>query len=694
MKTSKKVLSTFLALFMVVTMFSGSAFAADSANQLTGFGSDIASIGITGADVSSATLTTSASNNGNDNNMTYTYNVVLSATTSAEAAVTATFAKAAGSGCTISKVPRISNQPVPTIPVVRNNQSLTFSSTLSSGVGTATAYVFPALTTDFTRFDTYVFNFTTGAVKNPVTSNGVTLRFGDPAYANTAPECYMSLEADGAAFNAQYEGPLAGYYPDMLALYMTYDGAINATASDTDKVCFVTYDANGEATEVGSITGTGSTFATVKIKAAGSISVNGITVNFSAPASPTTPAGSAPSSVVSYLPIGQYASGQGWGSAAGKFAGKTSLESTGVSLGALGGYIEFKFDDGITDDPTNPYGVDFVVYGNAFNGNPEAGAVQVSENGTTWYELAGSKYYDDNLTATGAAQSNGKFAAAYTGTSRNADITYTLNSANITAALTGEHGSITANPFTNAIAWWPTVGEYADSVIAAAHQDSNVTVSRTANQLTFGGVTAVQDSNTTAEYAFGYADVTPNGSPATYGDAVNPYTPYTSGKTGGDGFDLAWAVDISTGLPVNVTGKVFKYVRVYSAVLDNATFGETSTEVCGIFTTANGQKNADGSEVPVGRTDAPTVNYGTSATAMNIPVSTEDNSVADLQMTAGKYYINAAGTAENLYVNGAKVTSGEAYEFNVESRKTTYLRIIAQNEMKEPFIKVIAIRGR
>lgn len=187
-------------------------------------------------------------------------------------------------------------------------------------MGTATAYVFPALTTDFTRFDTYVFNFTTGAVKNPVTSNGVTLRFGDPAYANTAPECYMSLEADGAAFNAQYEGPLAGYYPDMLALYMTYDGAINATASDTDKVCFVTYDSNGEATEEGSITGTGSTFATVKIKAAGSISVNGVTVNFSAPASPTTPAGSAPSSVVSYLPIGQYASGQGWGSAAGKFA--------------------------------------------------------------------------------------------------------------------------------------------------------------------------------------------------------------------------------------------------------------------------------------------------------------------------------------------------------------------------------------
>ena len=666
MKPSKKVLSTFLALFMVVTMFSGSAFAADSANQLTGFGSDIASIGITGADVSSATLTTSASNNGNDNNMTYTYNVVLSATTSAEAAVTATFAKAAGSGCTISTVPRISNQPVPTIPVVRNNQSLTFSSTLSSGVGTATAYVFPALTTDFTRFDTYVFNFTTGAVKNPVTSNGVTLRFGDPAYANTAPECYMSLEADGAAFNAQYEGPLAGYYPDMLALYMTYDVAINATASETDKVCFVTYDANGEATEVGSITGTGSTFATVKIKAAGSISVNGVTVNFSAPASPTTPAGSAPSSVVSYLPIGQYASGQGWGSAAGKFAGKTSLESTGVSLGALGGYIEFKFDDGITDDPTNPYGVDFVVYGNAFNGNPEAGAVQVSENGTTWYELAGSKYYDGGFSFDGNKATGGKYSNVYTGTLRDTTVNYTKGS-DIQVTL-GGNGPKT---FTTATAWWPTVDEYADSVIAAAHQDNNVTVSRTANQLTFGGVTAVQDSNTTAEYAFGYADVTPNGSPATYGDAVNPYTPYTSGKTGGDGFDLAWAVDISTGLPVNVTGKVFKYVRVYSAVLDNATFGETSTEVCGIFTTANG-----GTGSGAATTDL-VVKKG------NKPVATSNMGYREVD--AGSYKVTSS--EENVYVNGVKVTADSGYTFTISAGGM--YRIITQNGTESPYVTLL-----
>ena len=54
---------------------------------------------------------------------------------------------------------------------------------------------------------------------------------------------------------------------------------------------------------------------------------------------------------------------------------------------------------------TNPYGVDFVIYGNPFNGNPEAAAVQVYAqevlpDGTLgeykWYELAGSLYYSDS----------------------------------------------------------------------------------------------------------------------------------------------------------------------------------------------------------------------------------------------------------------------------------------------------------
>ena len=55
--------------------------------------------------------------------------------------------------------------------------------------------------------------------------------------------------------------------------------------------------------------------------------------------------------------------------------------TTGVSLGiGASGYIQFDMgadDNGvarlITNDPNNPYGIDFIVYGNAFVGNPEAG---------------------------------------------------------------------------------------------------------------------------------------------------------------------------------------------------------------------------------------------------------------------------------------------------------------------------------
>jgi hypothetical protein len=244
--------------------------------------------------------------------------------------------------------------------------------------------------------------------------------------------------------------------------------------------------------------------------------------------------GAYPASVVSYLPIGQFATGNGWGSASGKFVSGTGYASTGVSLGGLGGYIEFDFGEdedgnnlGLSENAKNPYGVDFVVYGNAFGGNPEAGAVQVSENGTTWYELAGSLYYDGNFQYQGTQTTN-RFHLGYTGVLRNADVIYTLNSSNITAVLKDAAGTVKVNGdlFTTATAWWPTATEYADSLIAAAHQDTNVTIARSGSTATstlaYGGVTAIPDSDTTADYAFGYADVTPNGSPSTYGNAINP----------------------------------------------------------------------------------------------------------------------------------------------------------------------------
>lgn len=69
--------------------------------------------------------------------------------------------------------------------------------------------------------------------------------------------------------------------------------------------------------------------------------------------------------------------------------------------------------------------------------------------------------------------------------------------------------------------------------------------------------------------------------------STNPYAaaPSTDAGAGGDGFDLAWAVD-ANGNPVQLSS--VRYVRVYSAVLFSAgVFGETSAEVCGLYV-ANG----------------------------------------------------------------------------------------------------------
>ena len=528
-----------------------------------------------------------------------------------------------------------------------------------------------------------------------VTYNNVTLRFGDPAYPETEPESDMRFTGSNGTYTAVYRGATTGYYPNILALYLQgiESNTVTATSSDINKISFLTYDAAGAATENSSFSGTGTAFGVVSIKEAGSITINGgsgnITLNFEAPREPAVPGGVAPSRVVSYLPLGQYATGSGWGSATGKFTG--GYAPTGVSLGALGGYIEFEFANGITNNNNNPYGVDFVVYGNAFNGNPEAGAVQVSEDGKTWYELAGSMYYDGNFNYVGNQMTNNpkKFSSAYTGTLNNGTVEYKKENNEIKVGLKNASGSYaiptsgTTLPYFGPIGWFPAMDKYPQG---DAHDNtgSNVTVSYTANNLAFSGITAIPDYNTTASYAFGYADVTPNGSPTTYGNAVNPYTAYTTAKTGGDGFDLEWAVNPSTKLPADVTGKAFKYVRVYTAVLDNGTFGETSTEVCGIFTTANGLKNEDGSAVPVGRTTAPTVKVDNKKIERYAISYCGDTVIVDTNgaLSSGKAITVTTDSNTNVYINSAATTSYTA-------TSNAPVRVIAQSGEKAPYLVII-----
>ena len=445
---------------------------------------------------------------------------------------------------------------------------------------------------------------------NPVADSdtGLTFRFGDPNYTDTPPECYMTFtqRSDGY-YDALYVNGSSTYYPDILALYITEtDGsALDITSMASNSVGNVAFrEYTGTAyTDYVSPTDEDEGFYTIKINSADYITItaNGETtrIYFSTPNSPTAGGGTNPTDVLSYLPIGQYATGSGWGSSSGKFTGGYS--STGVSLGAFGGYIEFYFENGITDDSLNPYGVDFIVYGNAFSGNPEAGAVQVSEDGTTWYELAGSLYYQGYEYYFNPNKiSNNKFIDVYEGTLNNTTVSFFLNTSDIEVTL-GDDGPYT---FTASTSWFPELdtSETPHYPMEGSHDNSgsNVEVDALTDYLlSFTGITAVQDLETNVSYAFGYVDVTPNGS--SYGTAVNPYETFTSSKTGGDGFDLAWAVNISTGLPVDLSSKSIHYVRVYTAALDNSIFGETSTEVCGIYVTDNQATSS------VGTTAAPSV---------------------------------------------------------------------------------------
>ena len=80
-------------------------------------------------------------------------------------------------------------------------------------------------------------------------------------------------------------------------------------------------------------------------------------------------------------------------------------------------YVTIEFDHDVVDDPANPFGIDFIVFGNAFgtgsteeyytqatdpanvtftgNGAAESAYVEVSQDGLTWYPFEDGPYGDD-----------------------------------------------------------------------------------------------------------------------------------------------------------------------------------------------------------------------------------------------------------------------------------------------------------
>lgn len=375
--------------------------------------------------------------------------------------------------------------------------------------------------------------------------------------------------------------------------------------------------------------------------------------------------GTAPTSIVKtvegYLPVGQFARGTGWGTATGKFT-TSGYESTGVSLGAAGGYIQMDLASPIYDLATNKYGVDFVVYGNAFNGNPEAGAVKVfgykaGDTTGAWYDLAGSLYYD-SITKNNATVSYKK-VTTIDSTFTETGIWYKINNDSWTK-------------FTANAAWWPTANEYVNGWGSV----DGVTWDQTNDTITYTGVSLVKDTDTTNDYQFGYFDVHVNGS--NYGAALNPYTVTNADKCG-DGFDIAWAVD-SNGAPAGLSH--ITKVRVYTAAAltsdgkkftTPSIFGETSAEFCGLF-------KATGTGASSITADVELAN-----------INGQDVSISNMgykEITAGTYKLYS--DADIVMVNGAAVTgadtgAGHTITLTAGSR----IQIIAQNGTESPYVTVI-----
>ena len=638
---NSRALALILVLAMAVSLLTVSASAVTNVS-LTGHGSNIASIVATGADFEEIDYAVSTDMHGT----VYDYYLTVPADTADGTALTATFTAAADQGSNFVISTRGKNVPNPPYGVVfiRQGAATTYTATMTEGAALATAYAHKDVVNEFGKCDTYSFHYN---LPYPVS-----ISTGDPVFIGWSGNSGTVNGRNGSS-----------RIPSEFTLWV--DTPTSVTVNGVAQTAFIQNEGNYGYTITTSEDNTLSIVVVAK----------GETYAISCPTKTHTPAGSAPTSVVSYLPIGQFANNSAWGVLGSKFAGKTTLDSTGVSLGAFGGFIEFEFVGGITNDEKNPNGIDFVIYGNAFNGNPEAGAVQVSEDGTTWYELAGSNYYNGNFTYTPPTSG---YSNVYSGTQRNTSVVYTKNTdvSKVYASLAGN----TSVAFCPA-SWFPlttTYTAFASNPAGGAHC-GNISVNLSGNTLTFAGITAVADSNTNADYAFGYADVTPIGSPSQYGEAKNPYD---TDKTGGDGFDLEWAVDISTGLPVDVTGKTFHYVRVYSAVLNLDRFGETSTEVTGIFTTANK------STASVGRTAAPTIKFGTTRLTT---VSGHQNGAYVAKSATSDFKVSVTSDADNIFINGTRATSGETYTFGLTSGSTQIVRIVTQSDGEAPYITYLKV---
>ena len=181
-------------------------------------------------------------------------------------------------------------------------------------------------------------------------------------------------------------------------------------------------------------------------------------------------------------------------------------------------------------------------------------------------------------------------------------------------------------------------------------------------------------------YTFGYADVHSNGS--SYGTAVNPYSA-TQTTTGGDGIDIAWAVN-SDGTPAGLTK--IRFVRVYTGVQQITAFGEVSTEVCGVYAVSGGGTGSTTATPSVDNINNQTVTL--SATLAGIQTVTIPKNTATIVTITGN------NSTDVLFLNDKSGTGSVNDSFTLGRNKTQIVRVIAKDSTTGlPYIGYFMLKG-
>lgn len=321
-----------------------------------------------------------------------------------------------------------------------------------------------------------------------------------------------------------------------------------------------------------------------------------------------------------------------------------------VDLGSFGGYVVYYYEKAIENDPKNPYGVDFIVYGDSTRDEGYSaipGNVLVSENGIDWYTLAGSEHYENR-------------------TRWNHNVTYGKASSG------------------------KTIIDGKDDIYVPYPSKDNYPLhdwSHGEEEFVAEGV-AIGDGVSPCYPAFGYADVCINTLEYESGKAKNPYVevPHrlqyevpeeseTIYDEAGDCFDISWAVD-KDGLPAELSG--IHYIKIQAATTPYAmvTSGQQSTDV-------NAVSRAVPSDSDVGISSPPD----------KIIVGGKE-----LELSDGNYIYSWDGEGvfdvevkvspeANVYINNFR---GRERSF-VSSPNKNYIRIIVQEGEKAPLIYYIHV---